>query len=227
MKPPSNSLSRSGSRTIPPRAAVTHGAFTLVELLVVLAILAVLASLLAPALGRATGKARSLACVNNLRQLGIAVRTYAEDHAGVLPQAELLPSVPTVPAAPLPRIADVLAADLGRSATTNPAAAAGVFRCPADRVGRWQREGSSYEWNTELNGRRLDETRNAQVHIVKLLRHDDGEASHSSTNFSLEFPPTTTPLLYDYEAFHPRPPRSGKNAVFMDGHVESLDAMLR
>jgi len=37
------------------------------------------------------------------------------------------------------------------------------------------------------------------------------------------FPPVTTPLLLDYEDFHPRPPKSGKNVVFMDNHVAPLD----
>jgi prepilin-type N-terminal cleavage/methylation domain-containing protein len=214
--------------------AAAPAAFTLVELLVVIAILAILASLLVPALGRAKARARNIACVSNLRQLGLAVRSYADDHEGVLPAAELLPSQPADPGGPLPRIADVLARDLGTPAAGNGTTNSGtgaltsrVFLCPEDRVVRWTREGSSYEWNTELNRRRIDETRNAQIHLVGVIRHDSGDVFRAETNASLAFPPTTTPLLYDYENFHPRPPRSGKNAVFMDGHVDTLDTMLR
>lgn len=39
-------------------------------------------------------------------------------------------------------------------------------------------------------------------------------------------PPETTPLLLDYEDFHSRSPKSGKNVVYMDGHVATLDLNL-
>ena len=44
------------------------------------------------------------------------------------------------------------------------------------------------------------------------------------TNFFLRHPPETMPLLLDYDDFHPRPPKSGKNVVFMDGHVAPMEA---
>ncbi len=39
----------------------------------------------------------------------------------------------------------------------------------------------------------------------------------------LRFPPETTSLLLDYEDFHPRPPRPGKNVVYMDGHTTGFE----
>lgn len=68
-----------------------HRAFTLVELLVVIAIIAILAALLLPALARAKDSGRKAACISNLRQMGIAIHTYAQDNGGRIPYGPIAP----------------------------------------------------------------------------------------------------------------------------------------
>src|SRR2546427_8895807 len=60
-------------------------AFTLLELLMVIAVVGILAALLLPALGVAKGYAKRSACLNNLKQINLGVHLYSDDHNGLLP----------------------------------------------------------------------------------------------------------------------------------------------
>lgn len=69
----------------PPSRMGRLPAFTLVEVIVVIAIIAVLISLLVPSMSRARNQAKKTQCLSNLKEIGRGLAFYAEDNAGVLP----------------------------------------------------------------------------------------------------------------------------------------------
>ena len=75
------------------RSTLAERGFTLVELLVVMAVIAILAALLLPALGSAKANSKRIACISNLRQIGVAVRNYSTDYGGLIPYGPKAPPI--------------------------------------------------------------------------------------------------------------------------------------
>ncbi len=183
MNPPSHQLVRTrGER-----------AFTLLELLVVIAIIALLAALLLPVLSKAKEAGRATVCLSNLHQLGLALQIYVDGNHNRLPVMRDRAAGTNQPTNNvLPSVELVLGAELGN---TN------VLRCPSDLTKIFEQTGSSYSWNSLLNGQNADQL------VVLGLNFD----SHA------------IPVFFDKESFHAsRGPGKAVNYLYADGHIKNL-----
>lgn len=172
-------------------------AFTLVELLVVISIIGVLAGLMLPTLGKAKEAGRATACLGNLRQIGVALQLYVQDNGNRMPEMRdvVLGTNGFTNVSPLPGIHVVLSNYLG---------SVQVLRCPSDFKRIFELTGSSYAWNSLLNGQDAD-------HLRVL---------------TIDFNPHQIPVVYDKEAFHAaRGPGKGINFLYADGHIRNLLAI--
>ncbi len=161
-------------------------AFTLIELLVVIAIITLLAALLFPVFATARGKAKEISCVSNLRQIGLAIRMYAQDHDELYPFAvdptdKFTPQIwsefpqfqALIPS--MPMLHETLQPYLRSNA---------IFRCPSDTgydvedfngtpldasPSSFEKFGTSYNYRTEISFRRMGEASFQQPSQVNTL----------------------------------------------------------
>lgn len=192
-------------------------AFTLVEVLFVLAIISLLAALLFPVFFTARGKARQVVCASNLRQIGMGMAMYAQDHDGLYPFAldpadkytpqmwngypEFQALIPT-----MPMVHEVLQPYVNSKT---------LFRCPADTgytvdefsnlpldatPSAFERFGTSYFYHTDITRKRPGEN-TIQSAAEYWLFYDMAGRWHG----------TLAPLAQRY------------NALFADGHVKNLN----
>lgn len=178
-------------------------AFTLVELLVVIAIVGILAALVTPEVARFQDRARSVVCINNLRQIGAGVLSYVGENDNTYPIIEPNPDSPIY--SPEDEAQPLFIALEPYGVTQK------VLQCPADIRGpNWfakrtvtidgKSYGTSYQWRPILDEENMAAPRiyggrrGAGVRIIK---------------------PSRVTLVTDFEPIH-----SGKmNRLYADGRV--------
>lgn len=180
--------------------------FTLVELLVVIAILGMLVALVIPQMGKAQARAQSVACMNNLRQIGIGVLGYVADNDNAFPMIE-------------PNEDNPVYKPIGDSDKDDPDAneyevepllpalepygvTEAVLKCPTDlrrSTSYFKERGTSYQWRITVDGENATAPgvygrRGYGVRIVK---------------------PSRVTICTDFLAIHNGRP----NRLYADGHV--------
>lgn len=122
------------------RTARDADGFTLTEILIAIAIIVALAAIVIPVGRSVLARSHKAACLSNLRNIGIGIETWLQDHNGIMP---------TMAAARSNKKEDIAVLDNTLDAyLTSP----DVFRCPADKE-NFPITGCSYLWNSTQNGR--------------------------------------------------------------------------
>ena len=162
----------------------TAKGLTLLEILVSVTIIGLLSAIMIPFGQRMKASANSTKCVGKLREMGIGLNLYFGEHGrkfSALVNAreskeEEVPTLDTVLAEYVP----------------DPYA----FECPADHKGHFERTGSSYFWNSLVNGQRL-----GNMDLMGLTKKESG-----------------IPIVSDKENFH-KHIGDEVNVLYADGHV--------
>ena len=169
--------------------------FTLIELLVVIAIIAILAAMLLPALSRSRESARSATCLNNLKQLGLAINMYLQDSEECLPSG-------------IGWVGDEVSKYVSNTEK--------VYFCPTETV--HDGNGTDYGYNLQAADEKGLTISNSSVFPLLFDRN-------TNTSYLAEFPnnPASGVANFYYD-FCSNRHSNGTNFLFMDGHVSRISS---
>jgi prepilin-type processing-associated H-X9-DG protein/prepilin-type N-terminal cleavage/methylation domain-containing protein len=187
-----------------PRAAA---AFTLVELLVVITVIAVLAGLTMAVTNVAMQKGHATKCLSNMRQMGVAVRSYANDHDGYLPDTGHARAEDGTSLSWLNTLASYLGPKF-------------IGRCPSNPN---QETPVSFGWNdllTDTDGNGIPSSRCQAPGSTMVV----GETADTYASEHFHFAGSRSKVTYNQFKSSVAVERhnNGANYLFVDGHAEFL-----
>ena len=201
------------------RATARHFAFTLVEMLVVLAIIALLASLLVPTIQHSQARAQAAQCVSKLRKMGVAHALYQNDNDGYLADNSRQRLPPGVNGQGwTQKLAPYMGVDPGTD--LRPKTGETTFTCPLVPEGTFYGLWASYHVNGHLNTD-VDRQQGQTLKLAAFSHPSSKVFLGDCANIQARFKHNEFAIVKGNIAAR----HQGKaNMLFLDGHVAALGA---
>ncbi|CAA6677168.1 MULTISPECIES: prepilin-type N-terminal cleavage/methylation domain-containing protein [unclassified Lentimonas] len=200
----------------------SKSAFTLIELLTVLAIIGILAAILIPAVGKVRAKAQSANCMSNLRQLTAGALLYSSDHKGDMPTRQDLSEDGGPKSWPDTLGPYINVERIDGSFATTPS----VKTCPTQYA--IYQQSRTYGINYLLTNQQQGKSDRGPTNLLRMGRGDNGDTALSAIPYFMDGEMNAAGNWKIFRAWSEDEgnennfPHDGAcNMSFLDGHVES------